>query len=248
VPDEKPNLAHELLRSIRAERREEPPEDIAPSSGNETAGNLDKSTPSQTTSSEGMSETQDEEDPSDQERLDQLEEEVSGCTRCDLSESRTQVVFADGTSSAQIFVIGEGPGAQEDEEGIPFVGRSGQLLRRGFEKVGLDEDRIYITNTVKCRPPENRGPRESELDACRPYLDEQFELVDPDVVLALGSFAIEYCLEGDQRVGECRGKVHEWRGTDLVPTYHPAYILRNNNQAQTFIDDLVTVRSLIQPS
>jgi uracil-DNA glycosylase family 4 len=243
VTDPKHKLAHELLRSIRAKRGQEPPQD-RPGSGEKP----NKDITSTETVAKESSESRNDEDTSAQERLNQLEEEATGCMRCDLSESRTQVVFADGNISADIFVIGEGPGAQEDEEGVPFVGRSGQLLRQGFEKVGLDEGRIYITNTVKCRPPDNRGPRTDELDACQSYLDEQFELVDPDVVLALGTFAIEYCLGGDQRVGESRGTVHQWRGTDLIATYHPAYILRNNNQAQTFIDDLVTVKSLTQPS
>jgi DNA polymerase len=154
-------------------------------------------------------------------------------------------VFADGRAAADIFVIGEAPGAQEDREGLPFVGKAGELLRGGFEKVGLDEDQIYITNTVKCRPPDNRDPREDELSACRSYLDRQLERVDPDVVLALGSFAIQYCLGEGTRVGASRGTVHEWNGRDLVTTYHPAYILRNNNEAQTFINDLNRVRTLL---
>jgi uracil-DNA glycosylase family 4 len=245
VTNEQSRLAQQLLRFIRSKRREEPPKTISQSQPTsfEEPDDAGQSTDSH---DRDASAVQDGEDGTSQERLENLEDEATGCTKCELSESRTQVVFSDGSASADIFVIGEGPGAQEDEQGVPFVGRSGKLLRRGFEKVGLDQDRIYITNTVKCRPPENRGPRKVELEACRPYLDEQFELVDPEVVLALGSFAIEYCLGDDRRVGESRGTVHQWRGTDLVATYHPAFILRNNNQAQTFIDDLVKVRSLIE--
>lgn len=227
-------LAYELHRYLTARREEEPPVEPADRPPVESA-----SVDSADHQTEESSETT-------QDRLDDLEDEAAGCQKCGLSENRTQVVFADGTAEADIFVIGEAPGAQEDEQGLPFVGKAGELLRGGFEKVGLDEDQIYITNTVKCRPPGNRDPREDELSACRPYLDRQLDLVDPSVVLALGSFAVGYCLGEGTRVGASRGTVHEWNGRDLVTTYHPAYILRNNNEAQTFINDLSRVRSLLE--
>lgn len=185
-----------------------------------------------------------EDSPDRQEHLDELESRAAGCEKCKLSEERKQVVFADGDAGADVFVIGEAPGAQEDEEGLPFVGKAGELLRSAFGKVGIPEENVYITNTVKCRPPGNRDPQRDELDACRPYLDEQFDLVDPSVVLALGSFAIGYCLGDDTGVGASRGTVYEFNETQLVTTYHPAYILRNNNQAQAFIDDLKRVKDL----
>ncbi|MFB6345243.1 MAG: uracil-DNA glycosylase [bacterium] len=108
----------------------------------------------------------------------------------------------------------------------------------GFEKVGLPKEKIYITNTVKCRPPDNRNPRQDELEACRPYLDQQIDIIDPDVILTLGNFALQYCLGDDRRITQSRGQVYDWNDRDLVPTFHPAYILRNQNEAQTFINDL----------
>jgi uracil-DNA glycosylase family 4 len=224
----KSQLARELHRYVAAQRGEEPPEGSAPDP-------VDRNPDSK---------TQPEPSPDRQERLDDLESRSVGCEKCKLSEERKQVVFADGDAGADVFVIGEAPGAQEDEEGLPFVGKAGELLRRGFEKVGLPEENVYITNTVKCRPPGNRDPHREELDACRPYLDEQFDLVDPDVVLALGSFAIGYCLDEDTGVGASRGTVYEFKETQLVTTYHPAYILRNNNQAQKFINDLNRAKNL----
>lgn len=175
---------------------------------------------------------------SPRERLERAAEASRGCERCPLSENRKQVVFGEGTAGARIMVIGEAPGAREDEQGRPFVGPAGELLRKGFRKIGFDPDDLYITNTVKCRPPNNRNPREEELEACRPYLDRQLEIIDPPVVLSLGNFALHYCLGSERRISDCRGQVYEWQGRRLTPTYHPAYILRNRSQAQTFLNDL----------
>lgn len=175
---------------------------------------------------------------SPREQLDRAAEGARGCELCPLSEHRQQVVFGEGTARARIMVIGEAPGAREDEQGRPFVGPAGELLRGGFEKIGFDKEALYITNTVKCRPPDNRNPHEEELEACRPYLDRQLDLIDPPVVLTLGNFALHYCLGSDRRISDCRGEVYEWEDRLLTPTYHPAYILRNRSQAQTFLNDL----------
>jgi DNA polymerase len=226
-------LAYELHRYVAARRGEEPP--IFPSSAENDP-----------ISANPRNDQPEERTENSQKKLEGLENEAEGCQQCGLAENRTQVVFADGTAEADIFVIGEAPGAREDEQGLPFVGKAGELLRGGFEKVGLDKGQIYITNTVKCRPPDNRDPRAAELSSCRSYLDRQLDLVDPSVVLALGSFAIEYCLGEGTRVGASRGTVHEWNGRDLVTSYHPAYILRNNNEAQTFINDLNRARNLFE--
>lgn len=180
-----------------------------------------------------------------QRKLEGLTEEARGCRKCDLSENRNQVVFGEGDTSADLFIIGEAPGANEDKKGRPFVGKAGKLLRQGLEKVDFDFTTIYITNTVKCRPPGNRDPKTEELDSCRPYLDQQLEFVAPEVILTLGTFALQYCLEDDLRIGESRGEVYDWNNSQLVATYHPAYILRNNNMAQAFIDDLKQVRDLL---
>lgn len=232
-------LAYELQRYIKAMRKEEPPRRTG-SSNVEAEEDVNG-----TSREEGGTTGSDRNDPdrhSAQERLSKLEDEATGCTKCRLSENRTQVVFGEGTAAARIMVVGEGPGADEDREGYPFVGRAGELLRGGFEKVGLPKDSIYITNTVKCRPPDNRNPRQDELDACRPYLDQQLEIIDPEVVITLGNFALRYCLGDDRRITRSRGEVYDWNDRALVPTYHPAYVLRNQNEAQTFIDDLKLAR------
>lgn len=223
------DLAHELLRFITAERREPPPtpgtEPVATERREEPVSPEQEGDPS----SSGTSSA---------EVLKQVEREASDCTKCELSENRNKVVFGEGTVEASVMIIGEGPGAQEDKEGLPFVGRAGQLLRKGLRKVGLGEEEVYITNTVKCRPPNNRGPKQDELESCRPYLDRQVELIDPDVVISLGNFALRYCLDGDRRISNCRGNLYDWNECTLVPAYHPAYILRNQSEAQNFIDDL----------
>lgn len=181
-----------------------------------------------------------------QDELDELTQRARGCERCRLCENRTQVVFGEGDTRARILVIGEAPGAREDAEGRPFVGPAGELLRGTVEKIGLDLNELYITNTVKCRPPDNRDPRDDELDACRSYLDRQIEFIDPPVVLTLGTFALQYCLGSDARISQFRGDVYEWQNRELVPTYHPAYILRNRSRAQAFFDDLKLVTGRLE--
>lgn len=231
-------LASELRRYLSAKRQEEPPdrEFSEPESTNK---------PEKNEESNDSQQSDQHSNGTPEEQLISLGKQAEGCTKCGLSENRKQVVFGEGSAHARVFVIGEAPGAQEDEKGRPFIGKAGELLRQGFKKVQLNINQVYITNTVKCRPPDNRDPKTDELDSCQPYLDRQLELVDPEVVLALGAFAINYCREGDHGVGSSRGTVHRWNHRKLVATYHPAYILRNNNQAQAFIDDLKKVKNLI---
>lgn len=228
------SLAYELHRYINAMRHEEPPQPrrVEPASSEAVPG----------TDPESEEQTVEDEDVTPAQKLQSLESEAEGCPKCKLSENRTQVVFAEGSVEAQVMVIGEAPGADEDREGYPFVGRAGELLRGGFEKIGLPKEKIYITNTVKCRPPNNRDPEQEELDACRPYLDRQIDIIDPDVILTLGNFALQYCLGDDRRITRSRGQVYDWNDRLLIPTFHPAYILRNRNEAQTFIDDLKLAR------
>lgn len=172
-----------------------------------------------------------------QSNLAQLAREADGCTKCRLSENRSRVVFAEGDVRAQLMIIGEAPGANEDETGRPFIGRSGQFLRKALRAYNVPDEAIYITNTVKCRPPSNRDPKADELESCRPYLNQQLDLVDPDVVLALGSFGLEYCLD-ESGVGAHRNEVYDWNDRSLVITYHPAYILRNRNADEKFYADV----------
>ncbi|MDQ6837000.1 MAG: uracil-DNA glycosylase [Actinomycetota bacterium] len=161
--------------------------------------------------------------------LADLQATALGCTRCRLANGRTQVVFGEGDPHAALLVVGEGPGAQEDRQGRPFVGRSGQLLDRLLaEEAGLERREVYIANVVKCRPPDNRNPRPDEIATCRPYLDTQIDLIGPRVVLTLGNFSTKLLLETTDGIGGLRGKVYPFgdRGAVLVPTFHPAAALR----------------------
>ena len=168
-----------------------------------------------------------------EQELDQVSAACDGCRRCGLGHSRTQVVVSRGNPRAPLMVIGEGPGAQEDEQGKPFVGRSGQLLDRMLESVGIDSNRdAYVCNIVKCRPPENRKPTVLEMAACRPWLDQQIQLVDPPVILLAGATAVEGLLGIKGGITKLRG---QWRkgeggsleGRWLMPILHPSYLLRN---------------------
>jgi len=154
-------------------------------------------------------------------------EEARGCTRCALAAGRTQVVFGSGDPTADLMVVGEGPGAEEDRQGLPFVGRSGQLLDRLLaEELGVTRDQIYIANVVKCRPPGNRDPRPEEVAACRPWLDVQLATIRPDVVVTVGNHATQLLLGTTEGVTRLRGRTHPFGDAVLVPTLHPAYALR----------------------
>lgn len=160
-------------------------------------------------------------------RLAVLADEAAGCTRCGLAEGRTQVVFGTGAPDADLMFVGEGPGAREDEQGLPFVGRSGRLLDQLLrEEVGVDRSDCYIANVVKCRPPANRDPKPDEIAACRPWLEEQLELIDPAVVVTLGNFAAKLLLDTDTGITKLRGRAYEFGDRHLVPTFHPAAALR----------------------
>lgn len=177
-----------------------------------------------------------------------LREEAIGCVRCRLSEGRTQVVFGVGDPSADLVFVGEGPGAEEDRRGEPFVGRSGQLLDRLMvEEMGLDRSRCYIANVVKCRPPDNRDPRPDEIAACRPYLEEQLRLIDPKVVVTLGNFASKLLLDTTEGITRLRGRTYPFGSATLVPTFHPAAVLRGGGEAMARMRaDLVRARQVLE--
>jgi len=171
--------------------------------------------------------------------LAELEREVAGCTKCALAAGRTQTVFGNGDPHAGLMFIGEGPGAEEDRQGLPFVGRSGQLLDRLInEEVGLERSQVYVANVLRCRPPGNRDPRDEEIAACWPYLEGQLDNIRPTVVVTLGNFAAKLLLQTTQGVTRLRGREYPWHGAVLVPTYHPSYILRNGGG-----DQLVQMRA-----
>ena len=152
---------------------------------------------------------------------------LQGCRRCKLCEGRSTIVFGSGNPKAELIVIGEGPGADEDAQGLPFVGRAGQLLTKMLESVQITRDEVYITNTVLCRPPGNRNPESDELAACRPFLDAKLATIQPKVVLALGSVATQALLHTKEAIGKLRGRMHPFGNAVLVPTFHPAFLLRN---------------------
>ena len=164
--------------------------------------------------------------------LDRLAAVAAECTRCPLSGGRTNVVFGTGNPTADLMFVGEGPGAEEDKQGLPFVGRSGKLLDELLvQEIGLDRSEVYIANVVKCRPPDNRDPLPEEIAACRPYLQRQVELVAPRVLVTLGNFATKVLLDTKEGITRLRGRRYAWGdGVVLVPTYHPAALLRGGGE------------------
>jgi len=173
--------------------------------------------------------------------LDRLAASAAGCTRCGLAATRTQVVFGTGDPAARLLVIGEAPGADEDREGQPFVGRAGKLLTDILAAIGLARDAVYIANVLKCRPPGNRNPETTEIAACRPLLDRQIELIAPEIILTLGTFASQTVLRTDTPISELRGHFHDLDGTPVLPTYHPAYLFHNPRAKRPVWEDVQLV-------
>lgn len=171
---------------------------------------------------------------------DQLSEAVHSCTRCDLHKTRTRPVFGVGHRAAQWLVIGEAPGADEDRQGEPFVGRAGQLLNSMLKAIGLSRQQVYIANILKSRPPNNRDPRTEETRACLPFLYRQIELIDPRLILCVGRIAAQTLLNTDITIGKLRGRLHELAsGRPMIVTYHPAYLLRSPAEKRKAWADLV---------
>jgi uracil-DNA glycosylase family 4 len=163
--------------------------------------------------------------------LSEIAVEASTCTRCRLADNRTNVVFGIGNPQADLMFVGEGPGAEEDRQGLPFVGRSGQLLDRLMrQEIGLTREHCYVANVIRCRPPGNRDPLPDEIEACSPYLEAQLELVAPRVVVTLGNFATRRFLHTSEGISRLRGRSYPFRGGHLVPTYHPAAALRGSGE------------------
>ena len=177
-----------------------------------------------------------------------LADAMSGCTACGLAESRQRVVPGVYPAGARVLLVGEAPGRSEDEGGLPFIGRSGQLLDELLAEVGLDRAQVAVCNTVKCRPPDNRTPKRAELATCRPWLDRQIELIDPEVVVTLGGTALAWALGRGVRIGDVHGQVYERAGHVVVPTYHPAAALRfgpAGKPAQSLRADLDVIAGLL---
>ena len=172
---------------------------------------------------------------------EELEDSIKDCSKCKLCTDRTNIVFGVGNKQADIMMIGEGPGADEDKQGIPFVGRAGQLMNKAFEGIGINRDEIYIANIVKCRPPKNRVPEQDEAEACLDYLRNQVILVNPKIIVLLGSTALKNVLGKEYGITASRGKWIEKKGILYMPTWHPVALLRDENKKIEFWKDLKLV-------
>jgi uracil-DNA glycosylase len=170
--------------------------------------------------------------------LQAIRDDIGDCTRCALAAGRHSIVFGDGDSNARLMFVGEGPGADEDAQGLPFVGRAGQLLNNMINAMGLRRDQVYIANIVKCRPPQNRVPEPQEANTCAPFLFRQIDVIHPEVLVALGSTAATYLLGVRSPLSALRGRIHHVRGAKLIVTYHPAYLLRDPRQKKEAWADL----------
>ena len=173
-----------------------------------------------------------------------IRNDIGDCTRCKLHTlGRRQVVFGVGNPQADLMFVGEAPGADEDIQGEPFVGRAGQLLTKIIEAIGLSRGDVYIANVIKCRPPQNRNPEQDEVETCEPFLFKQIDAIQPKVIVALGTFAARGLLRTLDPISRLRGRVFEYRGAKLIPTFHPAYLLRNPASKREVWEDMKLVRS-----
>lgn len=173
--------------------------------------------------------------------LEKLREKIGNCRRCKLSKGRTHIVFGTGNPGARLLFVGEGPGEEEDRQGKPFVGKAGELLTKMIGAMELTREEVYIANVVKCRPPGNRNPEADEIEACRPFLDEQIAIIDPGVICALGTFAAQTLLDTTTKISALRGRIHTKGRYKIAPTFHPAYLLRNPRDKRLAWEDLQIV-------
>jgi uracil-DNA glycosylase len=179
--------------------------------------------------------------------LSAIRADIGDCTRCKLHTlGRSQIVFGVGNPNADLMFVGEAPGADEDVQGVPFVGRAGQLLTKIIEAIGLERDEVYIANVIKCRPPQNRNPEPDEVATCEPFLLRQIDAIKPRVIVALGKFAGQTLLQTDAPISRLRGRVFDYRGAKLIPTFHPAYLLRNPSAKREVWEDMKLVKKLLE--
>ena len=182
------------------------------------------------------------------EQLTKICQEMANCRLCQLAKTRHNLVFGDGNFHAQIVFVGEAPGADEDEQGLPFVGRAGQLLTDIIVKgMKLDRKDVYICNILKCRPPGNRNPLPDEISKCEPFLKKQLQIISPKIICALGTFAAQTLLKTDIPISALRGRFHSYEGIKLMPTYHPAYLLRNPSAKKPVWEDVQMIMKETQP-
>jgi uracil-DNA glycosylase len=174
----------------------------------------------------------------EKETLDEIRMDLGDCRRCKLCKSRKTIVFGQGAETTRLVFVGEGPGADEDRRGLPFVGAAGQLLTKIIQAIKMTREEVYICNIIKCRPPGNRNPQPDEIAACAPFLKRQLQAIAPDYICALGSFAARTLLEIDTPISKLRGRFHDCMGIKLLPTYHPAYLLRNPERKRDVWEDM----------
>lgn len=170
--------------------------------------------------------------------LGEVRKELGDCRRCKLHGTRRTLVFGEGNQKAKLMIIGEGPGYDEDVQGRPFVGRAGQLLTKILQSIDLQRDEVYITNIIKCRPPQNRNPEPDEIRSCYPFLIQQIHAIQPQIICALGTFAAQTLLKTDAKITTLRGRFYEFLGIKVMPTYHPAYLLRNPERKREVWHDM----------
>jgi DNA polymerase len=210
------------------------------------AGRQDSWTESQESRELAESTESGESPESADEQLVGIREDIGDCVRCKLCElGRKQIVFGVGNPNADLMFVGEAPGRDEDIQGIPFVGRAGQKLTQIIEAIGLKREDVYIANVIKCRPPDNRNPEPDEVDQCEPFLFRQVDTIKPKVIVALGTFAARSLLKTTDPISRLRGRVYDYRGARLVPTFHPAFLLRNPSCRREVWEDMKKVRALL---
>jgi DNA polymerase len=177
------------------------------------------------------------------ETLDKIRTDLGDCRRCRLADGRKNIVFGDGATRARLVLVGEGPGFEEDVKGIPFVGPAGQLLTRILKAINLEREAVYICNIVKCRPPGNRNPKPDEIACCLPFLKRQIRAIGPEIICTLGTFATQTLLQTDEPISRLRGHFHTYEGIALLPTYHPAFLLRNPDRKRDVWEDVQKLQS-----
>jgi uracil-DNA glycosylase family 4 len=174
--------------------------------------------------------------------LEEVREELGDCRRCKLHSTRTNIVFGAGSPRAKLVFVGEGPGRDEDLQGQPFVGLAGQLLTKIIQAIQLTREEVYIANIIKCRPPGNRNPEPDEIKSCEPFLRKQLEVIRPGLICALGTFAAQTLLQTEEKISLLRGRFHRYQGILLMPTYHPAFLLRNPNSKRDVWEDMKKIK------
>ena len=180
--------------------------------------------------------------------LEEVRKELGDCKRCKLHRTRRTIVFGEGNEKATLMFIGEGPGYDEDVQGRPFVGKAGQLLTKIIESINLSREEVYIANIVKCRPPQNRNPEPDEIQSCNPFLMKQIRVIQPKIICALGTFAAQTLLKTDTKISQLRGKLFDLEGITVIPTYHPAFLLRNPERKREVWEDMKKIAELIRPT